>query len=872
MAGTKYISPSGVARFYFHECERYLRFSSTRRGEWSAEGIPRPPFDTNPVTQAILEGGLAWEEQVVNEHLGDRVHLAPLTKNADRVRDRIHSTEETKTILEILEPGRLIYQPTLTAPDRLYEHFGIDQTIVSFSGCRPDLIQCYEGETGELRLRVIDVKASPGVKLSHRIQSTLYTIILEHVLADWGFEDRLVSGDGGVWLAQTETFETFDIRSMRPPLESFLRNELQPIMASAADEARWHLYFRCEWCEWFDHCSKEMRATNDVSRLPYLSSHAKRYLADLSPQVNTVRDFGSLLDDAQRVPVLEDVSSLRGRADRLRQQVAAIEDDEAKTYGGSSLGMPKAEHVRMILTLQSEPVSGLVYAYGFHAQGLRDFLGERTRTVVGVAEGADAETITELERELIRELYDVLESLHRFNEDRSGDWRSQKTFQAFVFDTYERKLLTGVLLRRLLDEAVAEEAMQLFFHFQRPELVEAEDHPANSVFFPVVVLIQVLRQLMALPVEVSYRFGDVVRRLQPSDFGFEYRDDDFFTFLLSNQMKSDAIFGVWRRGRADWVDSIRRELRTRLWAANSLVSGIREHVPEGTLFAWPSKFSLPARLGLRHPMLSRLAFIANYESVVTYLGIREARMAPSAERTRSGTCLTCTYEGGNRFELDPIHRDLDIEAGGWPNWILTEDSDEGARSRLSYNDYANRDRLWVPPNSPLAVAAIDEVESSVEVPNRAVALTITASRAMPPLRQGQRYLLDQRFTDWNLDRLVEELTEIDGEDEPQFARLIEQPRSYRRRIRSPAAVRGTALQLARGHGMTTSQLEGVQGNPEPHPAAGLGAAGNRQDSLPRASRPVPRRGAPTSAPPLRKSHHCVHARSDRQLFDASSSS
>jgi DNA replication ATP-dependent helicase Dna2 len=809
----KYVSPSRIARFYFLECERYLRFSSTRGTDRSAEGIPKTPWDTSPVTNAILEGGLAWEEEVLDTYLSGQVAIGPESEPGQPVRERAHTTERSKELISSLQPGEFVYQPTLLTPPGFYKLYGIDPSIVMVTDCRPDLIECYEDEGRDLRLRVIDVKASPGVKLSHRIQATMYTLILDHALQAWGVEDRSVSSEGGVWLAQAETFATFDIRAMRPPLETFLRDELVPLMKAAASDARWHVYFRCEWCEWFDSCHEEMRQRDDVSRMPYLSIHAKRYLGELTPPVRTVPEFHGLLMDSKRLPLLEDAASLRGRADRLREQAEALTRDDIRAHGGSSLAMPVAEHVRVVMTLQTEPVSGQVYAYGIYAQGLRDDLGEKTRTVARVGPNADRATVEELERSFVRDMYSILRPVHDYNQERTEDWRARKTLQAFTFDTYEREILTGVLMRRVLDPEVAAQALELFFFFQRPELVEAEDHPANEVFFPIVVLIQVVRDLLALPLEVTYRFGDTVRMLQPSQYGFDYQDNDFYTFRFSNQMRSDAIFGVWYRGRAEWLDGIETQLKVRLWAANSLVNGLRERLSGNgsVLFAWPPKFQLPTGLGFRHSTLSRLAFIARYESVVQYLDVRANRMAPLPERLRDGSCLQVTYRDGDRFELDRIHHDLNIPASGFSNWILTRDEEAGTRARLAYHDYANKGRVWVPKNSPLALAAITSVETTVERPNIAAHLELTPSSSMPQLQEGHRYLLDRRYTDFNLDRVLQELGELDEEDSPAFVDLLDRPHTYRQRLRLPSGVARVAASLAAENGMTPSQLAAFDG-------------------------------------------------------------
>jgi len=149
--------------------------------------------------------------------------------------------------------------------------YRLDSNVVQMTDCRPDLIVCEATESGPV-LRVIDIKASQGLKLSHRIQATLYTLILGHVLEDWGDQRLRVDDPAGIWLAQADEPELFDTRSIRPPLENFLEHEVQPLLERPADQAPWHLYFRCESCPYFDHCRAEMTRTDNVSRLPYLSN------------------------------------------------------------------------------------------------------------------------------------------------------------------------------------------------------------------------------------------------------------------------------------------------------------------------------------------------------------------------------------------------------------------------------------------------------------------------------------------------------------------------------------------------------------------------------------------------------------------------
>jgi hypothetical protein len=461
-----------------------------------------------------------------------------------------------------------------------------------------------------------------------------------------------------------------------------------------------------------------------------------------------------------------------------------------------------------LLTAQTEPVSGQLYAFGLYAQGLRDVLGQKTRTVVEIAETGDAESIAALERALVRALWAIIGTVDGYNAGQ-GDWAGKKSLQAHVFDTYERELVVGALMRRLLDSEVAEQALLLLFHFQGPDLMQAEEHPAGQVFFPVVVLTDILRDRLALPAEVSYRFEDAVRLLAPSEFAFEFTDNPYFAFELSNQLRSDAIYAAWYRGEPERIDAIRKELRVRLFAANSAVSGTRERLEaEGALFAYPLKLELPRSFDFASPLLSRLAFLTQYEAVLSYLGLRQRRMAPLSERVASGDGVVLRYLGGDRFAVDQIGEDLELGEAPFPKHLLAAADDEGQRALLSYDDWFNRARIWVPKRIRLRVAGITYVDGP---PSRQVRLELTEGADSPPLIRGGRYVLCERFTDFNSRHVVSELQALDDEADPPFFRLIQSPQAFAVATDAPHAVRRSALELAVHHGMTASQLDALTG-------------------------------------------------------------
>ena len=103
-------------------------------------------------------------------------------------------------------------------------------------------------------------------------------------------------------------------------------------------------------------------------------------------------------------------------------------------------------------------------------------------------------------------------------------------------------------------------------------------------------------------------------------------------------------------------------------------------------------------------------------------------MAPLAERLRDGETLRLTHLGGDRFRLDASQRDFLPDCETFPNWILTEESEAGAVARLSFDDYAWKDRTYPPGNLPLALAAVAAVEEPDEAPGAVLRLALKPGR------------------------------------------------------------------------------------------------------------------------------------------------
>ena len=426
------ISPSLIARYFFHECDRFLRFASASSQQRKREEIPHVELDRSLVTRSVLESGLEWEKQLLAGPLANSAVIAP-GDGLGPVHERRHDEAGTLAALATLDVGQTLYQPTLVAPVSLYRSFGLDPRLLRFTDCHPDLLMAVDGDHGP-ELRVIDAKASDMMKLSHRIQVGMYSMLLAHVLEASGLSSRFASSRlGGVWLFGHKQPEWFDLSRVIPHIETFLEHDLQPLLRAPAGDAFWHLYFRCEWCDYYPYCRAEAEQTSDVSLIPYLSTFAKRHLTE-HLGIKTVEELQKRLTEDDRDALFVGSGSLEGRAGQIALAVDALLSGQDRPTGAASVGMPVGEHVRLIFTLQSEPVTGEIYCFALTRVGGNDLLGTGNRTIVGVASEPTPAALRGIRTQFVQSLLDILAPIDDYNRANAADWRAQKTVQAFVYD------------------------------------------------------------------------------------------------------------------------------------------------------------------------------------------------------------------------------------------------------------------------------------------------------------------------------------------------------------------------------------------------------------------------------------------------------
>jgi len=823
-----FLTPSVLARYFFQECKRFLRYHVASREERRSTGIPDRAFDHSPLMRAILASGQLWEQEVVTRHLARQVEIAPGTGPLWERR-----WDEAKTLdhLRSLSPGRFLYQPTLCPPANFYGSFGLDPAQVCFRDNYPDLVEILDDPTrpGRRLLRVIDVKRADALHLSHRVQVLLYALQLHAILHAHGITDARVDLDNGaVWLGQQPAPETFELTGLRSHLERFLREDLPRLLLSPPQDAPWHLQFRCERCDYLDHCRAEMRRSNDLSRLTNLTGPGKQHLISLG--VRTLPQLKTFLVRSDADAQLARCASLAGERPYLQARVEALTTG-APVFHGASAPLPRFEHLTLLLTLQQEPLGRSVYLAGLllgAAPDILDFLPEPLKRRFLDASGKLAPVVLlarrsadppSVRQELVCLLHDLLRALHDHNKDRN--WKEKLSLQVYTHTGRDLDLLEGLLLDSLADPTVAAQAVTLLAHFQGAGLVRSDRHPGRVVAEPVVILQDALTRLVALPVDVSYTLPEVLQALG-SKFTLQRRDH--FHYPLGNGLRSEAVFAAWHQGKTDQLDSLARQASLYLYALRTLLADLRR-LARPHLHAWAPGFQLPDLADFRHADLSRLAYLARYEGLLRCQEVRRGRAEPRAVQLERGLALALQAQDGTTFTVVGTPA-LEIEASPFAGWLLARDSDAGRLAQLSFNDLAWTRRLGPSLSPDRSVVRINRIEADPAncLPTRLVLDFAQPFADAQPVK-GERFLLHPRHVDWCTERVVTFLRERDDHDDDLLRQLLRDPESAARRVELPAAGERASARLEDQLGLTDSQLRAFQAIRRLHLSAVWGPPG-----------------------------------------------
>ena len=189
------LSPSTIASYFKHRCDRLYRWESVERPDRGRPGIgwnvpSQPGYHSRPGIALLTTGGDIFEiDQLAalqQEHgPGQLLHYG-LEKKDNREFVRPWPMAELAHTLRQPAPPRFCAQIHIDLPALpggaagFLARFGLDDRRVTVGTGRPDLLEIIPTAGGR-RLRVWDFKASQSARHEHFIQVAFYTLSLIHI-------------------------------------------------------------------------------------------------------------------------------------------------------------------------------------------------------------------------------------------------------------------------------------------------------------------------------------------------------------------------------------------------------------------------------------------------------------------------------------------------------------------------------------------------------------------------------------------------------------------------------------------------------------------------------------------------------------------
>ncbi|HEX8675286.1 MAG TPA: AAA domain-containing protein [Longimicrobium sp.] len=655
---------------------QHFRFRCDRRLRWemvppALRGLEIPKASARPGMGLLTQAGRIFERRKLaqlerrfpgavlsaghNEH-GDAVKLA-----YDRVVEALRDPGETRWIVQ---PELLLRDPAAFAA-----RHGIDPRI-AIQPAQPDLIRIRRGRDGRARFGVVDIKWSRNGTLQHFAQVAFYGLLLEEVCRAEGIDGVAETRRGWIWTRGAAKPRPFALAAYRHHVRELLREDLARVAACTPAEAAWHLMPLCAGCGFFDHCRAQADREDDLSRVHGITPVARQVL-----NARGIRTVGELQKRGFNKGVYTGSHALEAHEAQLKARVQALRFNKVFDVEGRTHRMGMGEGVRILLTAESDPVTGLCFAVGARVEA-----GGRGRARVFVCEREHPRA----ERRMLGEFLDHLGAA------LAEEANPGRSMHFFVYDSVEMEILRGLLQRHLGDvdaqPAIAAMAALLF---------PGGDGARQASTAPGTILLDVVAELYAIPVPYAWELGRVSEALQPELKPWVHRPRGTYGSPFSSQVAFERIHNVWNRrpfrvGELEQSpDEVRAEIvrtvESKLAALDSVVRAVRDRTlrrkGETRLKLQAATFAANPSSGdpITDPVLESLRMLTELEAAEESTAIRTLHALPTHDRARRFECISgvaleeMREDGSAVFSFDPECREAKFRPGDFALLLTNDD-------------------------------------------------------------------------------------------------------------------------------------------------------------------------------------------------------
>lgn len=557
------VSGTTVKSWFQYRCERKTRYECM-----APQDRMRIPILQDAEPSAWAQLGVDFEDRVLHRlRQQTAVFLPPPGFGS-------HDEDASEGFLSGSSQSEYGYQLTLRPVETLTTFLQLPPEVSLLRG-KPDLVRIHEQE--RRTATIIDIKATQVATPFHKAQVAFYGLMLEALVAHHGFA-LSVSDTAEIWripdggdasLGQW-TSESFSLASYRELVIDFFRRNIPDLarveVAPTVDRTFFHLYFKCEQCQYLrHHCIKSIQHEDpgrwDISAVPGLSHGAKAVL--WRSGITKVADLaGRRLDDLRTANW-----TLRVRHQALSNRARALLDGSVRRAEGVyTVQMPPKVDVALVLSADRDPVQGNLATLGYLYRA-----EDHTKTIVRVLPVGSREAEAAA---LIDILGIVIQDLSAVDQWNKTDPEHPRTAHIYVYEPAEAAYLREALGRHLSSRAVCEGLLQLIRMFPPEEAVPEPEYKGVH-HLPATAIRSVFEQLYALPATVSYDLLRVSQSLARLGYVSEpYCPPGEFERPFSSLLSIDLV----RQLRLDpsVSDRVEHDVTSRLKATLALIDWITE--------------------------------------------------------------------------------------------------------------------------------------------------------------------------------------------------------------------------------------------------------------------------------------------------------
>ncbi|CAG8436837.1 10403_t:CDS:10 [Funneliformis mosseae] len=842
---------SDLSKYYQYNCDKLLRLMWDKDyiRQKSAQGNKKytPKMDDSTLRDALRHRGMEFESEIkrkLNElyEVIDCQHMSPA---------------DAKDVLRNVKVGQMLYQMKFDVPKGFYDEMGI-KDIVKLKAFIPDFIEVKE-EDGEKKLMVYDAKASKSARVPHQFQVASYAYLLEFVIKK--IRGLSISRTGGIYLPSTQgpfQLQTFRMDFLLPKIERFFHDELPRIIT--AQKVPWHYNARCTTCEFVNVCRKD--AEGSIAMIPYLSIEKAEDLKNFIQDWKSGGDEMDATNGSSSSSIHDDDVDIEDLADyfdnlniddkksketqkvvdtRIKQIVKydsrlnsspylkALETKQAQFIGVASANFPQKTDHNLLISMSTDPFLSRPFGWGLCLYTSDGRILQNFRRAEAIPKN-DESTLTFIS--LMDKFVTILE--------KSFEYLSRVKSRAcvFVYAEQEKRTIQDALLEIIsmdpdtISSAVQHTATRCLFNlFEDSSLLlgsgnmdggDVTELPDEWREFPrLIILEQAIRENVAIHVPGFYRFVDIWQQLVKP----KLHDQELLNSLEQHieDIDLEDIYALWVAARSPISRTNEAQL-LRVDFGCAVIKAYYELLKESTedisskLLFTPQVFTFTEIKAFKHHFLGKIHFFKQFEAVTDCARIRSARIKDFLQgEAVYGIRLQFekfTKKDGQewiaKFNLLSRGREGNIlEYNALKEFILVEDNPEGVLEAIRFPDMKYRNKFF---GYPLSVVCLYDINNS-DPQKREIWLKGVFKKRLTG-DSNNVYRLYKRYLDFNLDKVLSMLTEIDerNDDKSVFLDLLKDPnawgsRSLTEEVEQFKEIKATALKLRDAFSMSPSQKE-----------------------------------------------------------------